>query len=222
MARTLQEMTVSPKEPPAIPTDAGEKNTLTQPATPAKHTPRKRKKVDLTHVERLASAGLTEHQMCLALDITPNQLKGWKGRAEFKEALKRGRDQRNEHVERTLYQRATGFVYEELTYEAQPLIPARGNQKAVYDPTAELIVVRRVVKTAIPDTMALMFFLNNNLPDKYKNRNDSNVTTTQVVKVQELEGVTITSIRKAKEAILAKLKKDQDQALVQIKPEQRT
>ncbi len=102
------------------------------------------------------------------------------------------------------------------------MIPATGSRKAIFAPGSELVIVRRVVKHAIPDTMAIMFFLNNNMPDKYKNRNDSTVTQMQVIKVAELDGVSVTSIRKAKEAILARQRKDQEQALLTIRPGQQS
>ncbi len=215
-------MVENPKEQLVLPEDAPPPE-----ATPAKRIPpnkshNKKATLDFSQVERLAAAGLTDYQMALTLGISIRSLRGWKGRLEYQEAIKKGQQSANAVVERTLFQRATGFTYEECTYEVVPVVPAKGSRKAEYGEKRKPLLVRRVVKHAIPDTIAIIFYLKNKMPETYKDRNDSNVTSTQLIKVAELEGVNASTLRKAREKVQEVIAKRKGLMLVTVKQEQQS
>lgn len=185
-------------------------------------TPGKLGSIDLQSVERLASAGLTDVQLAICLGVSDRTVRRWKGHAEFIQAVNRGKEQANAIVERSLFQRATGWTYEELVYERKPTVPAVGSAAAKYTGKEKILLTKRTVKQAIPDTLAIMYFLNNRMPETYKQRSESNSTTTQIVAVKELEGVTASSLRKAREAIQAKIRQRKGDDLVTIREAQKS
>jgi DNA-binding CsgD family transcriptional regulator len=78
--------------------------------------------------------------------------------AAFKDAYKKGMENRKYELERKLFERAEGFTSQEVKIEKDP----EGN------------VIREVIidKQIIPDTTALIFALKNLYPEKYKDKTD--------------------------------------------------
>jgi len=112
----------------------------------------------------LAIKGATDEEIAEAFGISVRTLHRWKKDHEsFAEMLMTGKDQADAKVERKLYERATGYSYEEV--ETVMEIDADGNRKPAK--------VKRVQKQCPPDVLAQMYWLNNRRPKQFK-RNPEN------------------------------------------------
>ena len=80
---------------------------------------------------------------------------------EISESLKRGKEVVDLEVENTLLKRALGYDYYEETEELR-FNNASGEYK--------MTVTKRVKKSVPPDVTALIFWLKNRMPDKWKDR----------------------------------------------------
>lgn len=92
---------------------------------------------------------------------------------EFKDAYKKGLENRKYELERKLFERAEGFTTQEVKVEKDH----EGN------------IIREVVtdKQIVPDTTALIFALKNTYPEKYKDKVEQiNTVDINIRKIQEL------------------------------------
>lgn len=107
----------------------------------------------LIKIEGWAKDGLTDKQIAEdKIGITERAFTGWKSRfPELVEALKQGKEVADCLVENALYKRAVGYRYEEVTYE---------NDKEI----------KRVVKEALPDVTAQIFWLKNRKPEEWRDK----------------------------------------------------
>jgi len=116
----------------------------------------------LTLLTGWARAGLTDEQMAKNVGIAPSTLYAWKAMyPEISESLKRGKEVVDLDVENTLLKRALGYDYYEETEELR-FNNASGEYK--------MTVTKRVKKSVPPDVTALIFWLKNRMPDKWKDR----------------------------------------------------
>ena len=106
----------------------------------------------LTLLTGWARAGLTDEQMAKNVGIAPSTLYAWK--AMYPEVV-------DLEVENTLLKRALGYDYYEETEELR-FNNASGEYK--------MTVTKRVKKSVPPDVTALIFWLKNRMPDKWKDR----------------------------------------------------
>lgn len=101
----------------------------------------------------LAVQGATDDEIAEAFGISVRTLHRWKKEHEsFLTALTTGKDVADSKVEKSLYQRALGYEYKEV------------EQHIETDPSSgrHTITKQRVVtKQVPPDTMAIMYWLNN-------------------------------------------------------------
>lgn len=101
---------------------------------------------------KLTMLGLTDKELADFFDINEDTLNEWKKDATFSESLKKGKELADAEVTRSLFERATG-------YEA---------------PDTDIRVVNgQIVKTDLikhypPDTLAIIYWLNNRQRKKWK------------------------------------------------------
>jgi len=105
----------------------------------------------------LARDGLTDVQIAGKLKIAKSTLNEWKKRhPEFNEYLRIGKKEPDDLVERCLFQRATGYNYPEdkiMQYEGRP-------------------VVVPTIKHVPPDITAMIFWLKNRRPERWRDKRD--------------------------------------------------
>ena len=107
--------------------------------------PLKMDQLDLEKVEVIASMGLIDEQIAVILDISVRTLNYWKKRPAFMQALKRGKLKADFAVTQSLYRKAVG--YEALDkYKVRVKVPG--------------------------DTTAMIFWLKNRQPDKWRDRQE--------------------------------------------------
>lgn len=113
----------------------------------------------LIKIEGWAKDGLTDKQIAEEkIGITERAFTDWKSRfPELVGALKQGKEVADRLVENALYKRAVGYRYEEVTYE---------NGKEI----------KRVVKEALPDVTAQIFWLKNRKPKEWRDKQNIYVT----------------------------------------------
>ncbi|WP_367871826.1 terminase [Luteolibacter sp. Populi] len=99
--------------------------------------------------------GATDEDLAEAFGVAVSTLNGWRKRhAGFAEALRAGKGVADEAVERSLFERATGFVHEEVhvsTYQGQ-------------------VTLTPVRKQYAPEVSAAVFWLKNRRPERWREK----------------------------------------------------
>lgn len=108
----------------------------------------------------LAEKGFTDKEMADVIGITEQTLNNWKKRSvTFFESLKDWKKIADSKVEKSLYERATGYEHEE--------------DKIFNDNGVPLIVP--TVKRYAPDPTAIIFWLKNRNPEEWRDKQDLNI-----------------------------------------------
>lgn len=106
-------------------------------------------------VMAMAELGATDEQMAKALEVTERTFNNWKkSKPEFFHSLKTAKQVADEAVERSLFQRATGYSHPE-----EKIFCDKGD-----------IVRAETVKHFAPDTTACIFWLKNRRPDDWRDK----------------------------------------------------
>jgi hypothetical protein len=117
----------------------------------AKHGP-KPKKLDASRVESVAAMGGTNDQIADALGVSPKTLQNIRKRdADIDAAVKRGKDKADIQVVAALYKKAIGY---ETLDKAGKTVWAAG------------------------DTTAMIFWLKNRQPEKWRDKQEHEITGT--------------------------------------------
>lgn len=133
--------------------------------------PTKFNKINLEQVEILAGYGLIDTQIADVLGICEDSLNVYKKNPLFSEALKKGKIKSDTEVVKTLYKRALGFSYDEITYEKSNVgglgvgISKEKIEKIKHCDTYKTKVVTKLV---VPDVLAQIFWLKNRQSDKWR------------------------------------------------------
>lgn len=134
----------------------------------------------LLKLESWARNGMTDEQLAERMNITPSTLYEWKKRyPEISEALKKGKEVVDIQVENALLKRALGYSYEEVKTEV----------------TADGKKVTTTTKEVIPDTTAQIFWLKNRRPDKWRDKQDMELSG-EVKSTNPYAGLTIEELKK--------------------------
>lgn len=128
-------------------------------------------KPKLLLIQAWARDGLTDADICKNLDVGKDAFIEYKKQyPELVEALKTSKDEADIIVENSLYKRAIGYTYEEVTYE---------NGKET----------KRVVKEVTPDTTAQIFWLKNRRPAAWRDKQDIEHSGTIITVEKMLEAI---------------------------------
>jgi hypothetical protein len=115
----------------------------------------------LLRLESYARDGLTDEQIARNMNISIATLYNWKkDYLEILEALKRGKEVVDIQVENALLKRALGYKYTE--------------RKVEHSADGDKVIVTE--KEVIPDTTAQIFWLKNRRPDKWRDKQDVQVS----------------------------------------------
>lgn len=111
-------------------------------------------------VQGWARDGLTDEQIAANIGIGVSTYYEWQNRhPEFREAIKKGKAPVDIQVENALLKRALGYDYEETVTEIEQV--AEGREKKH---------VRRIKKHMPPDVGAIVFWLKNRKPSRWKDK----------------------------------------------------
>lgn len=123
--------------------------------------PTKYKAEFVAQAEKLCKLGATDAEIADFFEVDVRTLYRWKGEhAEFCHALKSGKTEADDRVERSLFSRAIGYEHEEVDIR---------------------VINQAIVKTPIrkyypPDTTAAIFWLKNRRPDEWRDKNIQELT----------------------------------------------
>lgn len=111
-------------------------------------------------IEGWARQGLTDEQIASNIGIGTTTFYTWVDRFPvIRESLKKGKAPVDFEVENALYKRAVGFEYEEVETLIEEV---NGETKKK---------VKRIKRTALPDTSAIIFWLKNRKPEQWRKMN---------------------------------------------------
>jgi len=114
---------------------------------------------------RMSLLGLTDQQLADFLGISCETLYAWKlSYPEFRESITRGKIQADAHVAEALYRRACGY-----SHDAVKIFMPSGASEPVY---------AHYTKHYPPDTKAALRWLMNRQPDKWRDRQQVDVSGT--------------------------------------------
>lgn len=111
----------------------------------------------ITQAKKLARLGATDHQIAEFFEVTPRTLHRWKiNHPKFCHALKQGKDEMDGAVEQSLCRRATGY-----SFDAVKIMQHEGE-----------VIEAPYVEHVPPDTTAMIFWLKNRQPEKWRDRRE--------------------------------------------------
>jgi hypothetical protein len=117
-------------------------------------------------VAKLCELGATDEEIGAFFNVSTRTIYRWKNEIpEFCQAIKTGKGAADERVERSLYQKATGYYVVE-----------QESHKLKIDQYKEEIEVVDVEKYVQPDTTAGIFWLKNRRPDEWRDKKEVEVT----------------------------------------------
>ena len=123
----------------------------------------------LTALSTWAKLGLTDENIAHNMGINVYTLYTWKNKYnEIRESLTHAKAIADSIVENSLYKRANGFSYEEVT------------KTNVYNETTEeyeMRVTKVVTKMVIPDTTAQIYWLKNRKPSSWRDKHDFDINS---------------------------------------------
>lgn len=115
--------------------------------------PPKWPKIDLDRVTQFAESGMTNLQIAVALGVSEDTVYDWKlNWVDFSEALKRGKTNPDDEIERSLFERARGYSHVE---------------EKVFC-TDGVVTKEKVIKHYPPDPVSGIFWLCNRRKDKWR------------------------------------------------------
>ncbi len=121
--------------------------------------------VDKDKCIEMAKLGLTDVQMANVLGVTEHTINNWKAKDNaFFQSLKEAKVMSDESVVKSLYQRATGYEHPEVhisNYQGE-------------------VTETPIVKHYAPDTTAMIFWLKNRQPDKWRDKQEIEQTNTNI------------------------------------------
>ena len=112
----------------------------------------------LIKLEGWAKDGLTDEQIAYNIGINVKTLYDWKNRfSNISNALKKGKEVIDRHVENALLKRALGYTYTEFKTE---------------ESEKDGVKTTRTIKEVIPDTTAQIFWLKNRKPKEWRDKQE--------------------------------------------------
>jgi hypothetical protein len=109
----------------------------------------------IRRAELACRAGFTDKELAELFDVSLSAIQKWKRqREEFRNALKVGKAEADNRVERSLYERANGY-----SYDAVKIFMPAGAKKPVYAPYVEHMP---------PDVTACIFWMKNRMPERWR------------------------------------------------------
>lgn len=114
-------------------------------------------KISLDDVRKWASIGLSNEQISQLLNIDQSNFYIWqRDKQEFREALKGGKELPDDKIERSLFERASGYYHPE--------------EKLFYDSNTGQVVSQIVLKHYPPDPTSMIFWLKNRRREQWRDQ----------------------------------------------------
>lgn len=165
----------------------------------------------LLKLEGWARDGLTDEQIAQNMGIGYSTLQTWKSKyQDIQDTLKRGKEVVDRQVENALLKRALGYSYNEDKYISVPMDQAEYSESLerymnTYKfehpeatdselmlvkerfPKSKMILEERKVKEVVPDTAAQIFWLKNRMAEKWRDKQNIEVSQSIDDSIKEME-----------------------------------
>lgn len=136
--------------------------------------PTKYKKDFNKQAYKLCLLGATDKQLADFFQINEDTLHEWKKKhRDFSESLRRGKIEADAEVAHSLYKRAKGFTYDEVTFEKIDGKLSLESTTAGEIKTEQAYRKKVVTKMVVPDTGAASLWLTNRQKELWKRDNES-------------------------------------------------
>lgn len=114
---------------------------------------------------KLALEGFTDKKIADFFKVDERTINNWKDNHQgFFQSLKRGKDDFDANiVEKSLAKRATGYQYKEITKVISREVGRKTGK-------ARMVTTKEVTKEVAPDTTAIIFWLKNRQPDRWRDK----------------------------------------------------
>lgn len=120
---------------------------------------------------KLTMLGATDAQLADFFEVSEATINAWKKKhIEFSKALKKGKDVADAEVAMKLFKRATGYKYDEVSYE-KILLDADDKESIKQEAFKKKVIVKEIA----PDVTAQIFWLKNRQKDKWKDRQHNSI-----------------------------------------------
>ncbi len=144
--------------------------------------PSKFKPEFIAQAEKLCKLGATDQEIADFFEVEVRTVYRWKAENEqFCQALKSGKDEADERVERSLYARANGYEHDEVDIRV----------------VGGAIVQTPIRKYYPPDTTAAIFWMKNRRPDQWRETKAVELTGKDGGPVQTTTKVELVAMTKA-------------------------
>jgi len=117
----------------------------------------------IERAKEMCANGATDAELAEEFDVSVTTLYNWRAKhPEFLEALKLPKNQADERVERSLFERATGYTRESVKI----FMPAGADKP----------VEAKFMEHVPPDPTAMIFWLKNRKPNVWRDRKETELT----------------------------------------------
>ena len=144
--------------------------------------PTKLDKMNYSDVAKLCAAGLTDAQLAEVFGVHVDTVGQWKRDVRFYRALK-SKGIADKQVEASLWKRAIGYEYSEVTTEHRRIFEDILNEAGeIIDKkeSSHLVVTKIVTKKQPADILACIFWLKNRQPDKWRDKTEHDIKSESV------------------------------------------
>ena len=126
----------------------------------------------MLRIKGWARDGLTDQQIASNIGVAYSTFRDWVGKfPALSASLKEGKAPVDIEVENALLKRALGFTYEETVTEIDEYPSSNVDENGDVI-TRKVVHTKTVVKTALPDTTAQIFWLKNRRPDRWRDKQE--------------------------------------------------
>lgn len=140
--------------------------------------PTKFKQEFIQQAQALCDLGATDEEMAAFFQVDTRTLYRWKlDNEEFCQAIKAGKSRADDRIERSLFQKASGFYFKE-----EQAIKIKSGQ---FEETVEVVPVERY---APPDTTAMIFWLKNRRKVQWRDKQEVEVEAKGAITVRHKWG----------------------------------
>jgi hypothetical protein len=126
---------------------------------------------------KLCLLGATDKELAKFFEIPTSTLNLWKkANPEFMDSIKRGKSVADAEVANSLFKRATGYQFDEVTYEKIDTKLALEVTSAGEIKADEVCKKKVVTKEVSPDVTAQIFWLKNRKKEKWRDKQNVELT----------------------------------------------
>jgi len=132
--------------------------------------------LDIEMIKKMYLLGLTDKQVAEIIGVTEQTINNWKAKDQrFFESIKESKLEADKRVVESLYKRAIGYKYDEITYEKSKTgglgikLEEGDITEVKHTPTSKTKIV---TKEVVADITACIFWLKNRQPESWRDKRE--------------------------------------------------